>query len=136
LALSAPAAYWLTFGGPELTGWWLWVLTWLQSAASIVYAYLRLEQRVWPEAPSLIKQVNDGKRAIMYSSFNFLLTGFFSSQGLLPNWTLLPYALQWGETIWGTFFPALSVKPTQFGLRQLFVRIQFTILFITTWNVT
>ena len=45
LALSAPAAYWVSIGLPDPTGWWLFVLAWFQSAASIVYAYLRLEQR-------------------------------------------------------------------------------------------
>ncbi|MFN2236858.1 MAG: hypothetical protein ACK2U1_21730 [Anaerolineales bacterium] len=42
LALSAPAAYWTSVGETDPLGWWLWILTWLQSAASIVYAYLVL----------------------------------------------------------------------------------------------
>ena len=45
LALAAPAAYWVGFGGYNPLGWWLWLWTWAQSSASIVYAYLRLEQR-------------------------------------------------------------------------------------------
>ncbi len=45
LALAAPAAFWVGLRSYQSTGWWLWLLVWLQSAASIVYAYLRLEQR-------------------------------------------------------------------------------------------
>ena len=41
LALTAPAAFWVGSGRYDPAGWWLWVLTWFQSAASIVYAYLR-----------------------------------------------------------------------------------------------
>jgi hypothetical protein len=45
LSLAAPAAYWIGLGAYDPLGWWLWAWTWLQSSASIVYAYLRLEQR-------------------------------------------------------------------------------------------
>jgi len=45
LSLAAPAAYWVGREGYDPAGWWLWILVWSQSAASIVYAYLRLEQR-------------------------------------------------------------------------------------------
>src|SRR5690349_10805884 len=45
LALAAPAAYWVGIGRYDPLGWWLWLLVWFQNAASIVYAYLRLEQR-------------------------------------------------------------------------------------------
>ena len=41
LSLAAPAAYWIGINKYDSTGWWLWGLTWLQSAASIIYAYLR-----------------------------------------------------------------------------------------------
>src|SRR5215207_8346143 len=45
LALAAPAAYWVGIDRYDPLGWWLWILVWFQNAASIVYAYLRLEQR-------------------------------------------------------------------------------------------
>jgi lipid-A-disaccharide synthase-like uncharacterized protein len=51
LSLAAPAAYWAGIGHYDPTGWWLWILTWFQSAASIVYAYLRLEQRDQSKGP-------------------------------------------------------------------------------------
>ena len=42
LALNAPAAMWIGLGVPDPSGWLLWALVWAQSAASIVYTYLRL----------------------------------------------------------------------------------------------
>ena len=45
----------------------------------------------------------------------------------------IPYALQWGETIWGTIKPAVGMRPTAIGLRQLIVSSLFTVLFILTW---
>jgi len=135
LALSAPAAYWISVGSTDTLGWWLWGLTWLQSAASIVYAYLRLEQRTWSQIPTIKSRLRFGRRAILYSGFNFGVTIFFSSIGFLPTWIFTPYALQFGETIWGTFNPAVGVKPTRIGLRQLTVSTFFTILFIITWNI-
>ena len=53
LALAAPAAYWVGVSSPDPFGWWLFLLTWFQSAASIVYAYLRLEQRELKTAPAV-----------------------------------------------------------------------------------
>jgi hypothetical protein len=47
LSLAAPAGYWVGLGRYDTVGWWLWLLVWFQTAASIVYAYLRLEQRDW-----------------------------------------------------------------------------------------
>jgi len=134
LALSAPAAYWISVGSTDPLGWWLWGLTWLQSAASIVYAYLRLDQRTWGEIPTVKSRLRFGYRAILYSSFNLAVTIILSSVGLLPAWIFTPYALQFSETIWGTLNPAVQVKPTRIGLRQLTVSTFFTILFIITWN--
>src|SRR5512147_2710605 len=37
LSLTAPAAYWIGIGHYDSTGWWLWILVWMQTAASIVY---------------------------------------------------------------------------------------------------
>lgn len=135
LALSAPAAYWISIGSTDPLGWWLWGLTWLQSAASIVYAYLRLEQRTWSEIPNVKSRLRFGQRAILYSSFNLGLTTILSTLGFLPSWIFLSYALQFIETIWGTMNPAVGVKPTRIGLRQLIVSTLFTILFIIAWNI-
>ena len=136
LALSAPAAYWISVGSPDVVGWWLGVLTWLQSAASIVYAYLRLEQRDWDEIPPKNIRLKFGRRAILYTSFNLGITLVLSIPGWLPPLIFIPYLLQWGETLWGTLNPAIGINPTRIGLRQLMVSTLFTILFIITWNIT
>ena len=134
LALTAPAAYWIGTGSPDPTGWWLFFLTWFQSAASIVYAYLRLEQRELSEIPDLATRLRMGRRALLYTSFNLLAVMLFSIIGVLPRLLSLPYALQWAESVWGTMRPAAGIKPTTIGFRQLAVSTLFTLLFIITWN--
>jgi hypothetical protein len=134
LALGAPAAYWVGIGSPEITGWWLFLLTWFQSAASIVYAYLRLEQRELKELPDLPARMRMARRALLYTTFNFLAVLALSIAGVLPSLLWLPYALQWVETIWGTTHPAIGYKPTAIGIRQLIVSSLFTVLFILTWG--
>jgi hypothetical protein len=134
LAVAAPAAYWIGVGSPDALGWWLWGLTWFQSAASIVYAFLRLEQRKLSTAPSRQEKLLLGKRALLYTSFNLIAVIVSSTADILPPLLFLPYALQSAETLWGTLRPAIGKKPTQIGLRQLAVSTIFTILFILTWN--
>jgi hypothetical protein len=135
LALSAPAAYWIGAGGPDLLGWGLWGLVWLQSAASIVYAYLRLEQRTLKETPPLRARWQMARRALLYSTFNLLLTLGLSLSGWLPALLFLPYLLQWLETLWGSLVrPAVGFKPSRIGLRQLAVSSLFTVLFILVWR--
>lgn len=134
LALAAPAAYWIGMNGYESAGWWLFFLSWFQSAASIVYAYLRLEQRTLLAIPDTSVRFRLGQRAILYTSFNFFGVLIFALLGILPTLLPVPFALQWLETIWGTMNPAIGVKPTRIGMRQLIVSSLFTLLFILTWN--
>jgi hypothetical protein len=134
LALSAPAAYWVSLGFYAPDGWWLWVLTWLQSAASIVYAYLRLEQRTLQELPTKVNRITMGKRALWYTSFNLFFSIVLSFGNILPSLIFIPYLLQWLETVWGTLNPAIGYKPTRIGIRQLIVSSLFTLLFIITWR--
>jgi hypothetical protein len=136
LALSAPAAYWTSLGSYAPFGWWLWILTWLQSAASIVHAYLRLDQRNLQEIPPVKEKFRMGKRALFYTSFNLLFSMTFSLLETLPSLIFLPYLLQWFETLWGVLNPAIGMKPTRIGIRQLIVSSLFTILFILTWRQT
>lgn len=133
LALAAPAALWVGRGNPDPTGWWLFALAWLQSAASIVYAYLRLEQRALKVQPEMPERLAMGRRPLLYTTFNLLAVTALSLLSLLPPLLPLPYALQWAETIWGTLRPAVGVKPVVIGVRQLVVSTLFTLLFILTW---
>ena len=134
LALTAPAAFWVGRENHDPLGWWLWLLTWLQSAASIVYAYLRLEQRVWQEMPPFRKKLLAGRRAVLYTSFNLVLAASLSLFGSFGTWLILPFGIQWLETTWGCLIrPAQGFKPTHIGFRQLIISTVFTVLFILVW---
>jgi hypothetical protein len=134
LALAAPAAYWAALGQYDPAGWWLWGLTWFQSAGSIVYVYLRLEQREWASAPSLPDRFRAGFNALAFASFNLLASLVLGILGWLPTLIFVPYLLQWGETLWGVANPAVGVKPVAIGVRQLIVSVCFTILLILFWR--
>jgi hypothetical protein len=127
LALAAPAAYWVGTGRYDPMGWWLWAL-------SIVYAYLRLDQREWRKVPSHSEMWKAGLCAIAYTTFNLVLSFVLGLLSLLPRLIFLPYLVQWLETLWGIFHPAVKWKPTRIGIRQLIVSILWTILFILTWR--
>jgi hypothetical protein len=147
LALAAPAAFWVGLNAYQPTGWELWLLVWLQSAASIIYAYLRLEQKdsskSIPVANATLGQIfNDqfkntrfGIRSILYTSFNLILTSILSIFGILPTFIALPFLLQWAETMWGILHPAIGWKPTRVGVRQLIVSTLWTILFVIFWRL-
>ena len=141
LSLVAPAAFWVGRGGYDPAGWWLWALTWFQSAASIVYAYLRLAQReTFPTAnpirsPGRSGKWKMGRRAFLYTSFNLAASLLLGWVQLLPPWIFLPFLLQWAETVWGIEKPAAGWKPTRIGVRQLIVSTLWTILFIVTWRL-
>ena len=115
-------------------GWWLWGLTWFQSAASIVYAFLRLEQRILKEMPDTAMKFRMARRALLYSGFNLVAVLILSLSNTLPPFLWIPYALQWLEVLWGTFKPAVGYKPTRIGFRQLGVSTLFTMLFIIVWG--
>jgi hypothetical protein len=133
LALAAPAACWVMLGRADALGWWLWLLAWLQSAASIVYAYLRLEQRVLKAWPAVPERWRMGWRACLYAGFNVLFAALLAAVRLGPPLLPLPFVLQLAETLWGTLNPAAGVKPTRIGVRQLLVSSLFTLVFILVW---
>lgn len=134
LALAAPAAFWVGQNTNDPLGWVLWILTWLQSAASIVHAYLRLTQREWQAAPKLHERLQAGSRALAYTGFNLGLSVALAGLGLAPALIFLPYLLQFGETVWGTLNPAVGMRPTAIGVRQLIVSTLFTVLFLAVWR--
>lgn len=135
LALAAPAAFWVGSGHYDPTGWWLWILCWMQTAASIVYAYLRLEQREWTSLPNRWSRFRAGWRAYLYTSFNLMIVIILGTGvEFLSKLLFIPYLIQWLETLWGVDYPALGWKPTRIGIRQLIVSTLWTILFILTWT--
>jgi hypothetical protein len=134
LSLAAPAAFWVGVGGYNPLGWWLWVWTWLQSAASIVYAYLRLEQRDLKDQPENKDLWRMGKRALLYTSFNLFAALMLGWANLIPQLIFVPFLLQWIETLWGITHPAVGWKPTRIGVRQFIVSLLWTALFIFCWR--
>jgi len=95
LALAAPAALWVGQNAYSRQGWLLWVLCWLQSAASIVYTYLRLEKREWDAIPSRLgERLYPAFRALLYATFNVLFAFFLGRNRLIPPFVWLAYTLQ------------------------------------------
>jgi len=135
LSLAAPAAYWVGIGQYDPWGWWLWILVWFQTAASIVYAYLRLEQRDSQEGLTQAQAWKMGQRAFAYTSCNLVAVLTLGLLSVLPPYLFLPYLIQWMETLWGIFHPAIGWKPTRIGIRQLIVSTLWTISFIITWRL-
>lgn len=135
LSLAAPAAFWVGIDRYNPIGWWLWALTWLQSAASIVYAYLRLEQRDLDQVPERAAMWKMGLRAFLCTTFNLAFSLGLGLTAVLPRFLFIPYLVQWIETIWGIFHPAVDWKPTHIGIRQLIVSTLWTILFIAIWRL-
>jgi hypothetical protein len=135
LSLAAPAAYWVGIGRYDAAGWWLWILVWFQTAASLVYAYLRLEQRELAQLPAAPELWRMGLRAFAYTTFNLSASLALGLATVLPRFVFIPYLIQWSETLWGIFHPAIKWKPTRIGIRQLIVSILWTILFIVTWRL-
>ena len=134
LSLSAPAAFWVGMNEYDPLGWWLWLLTWLQSAASIVYAYLRLHQREVTAATTQSEWWKMGRRAFLYTFFNFVLSLVLGIIHFIPQWVFIPFLLQFAETLWGITHPAVGWKPVKIGVRQLIVSISWTVLFVMFWR--
>ena len=138
LSLTAPAIYWIGVNQYDATGWWLWIFTWLQSAASIVYAYLRLDQRDLKQDQASVKTRSEwwqmGIRSLAYTSFNLVLSLGLGISNLIPRFIFVPFLLQWLETLWGITHPAVGWKPVKIGTRQLIVSILWTVLFIFFWR--
>jgi len=134
LSLAAPAAYWIGAGRYDPTGWWLWILVWLQTAASIVHAYLRLEQREQTQSQERTGQRKMRLRAALYTSFNLASVLTLCLLAVFPSLLFIPYLVQWMETMWGITHPAFGWKPTHIGIRQLIVSTIWTMLFILFWR--
>lgn len=134
LSLAAPAAYWVGLGHYAAEGWWLWLWTWLQSSGSIVYAYLRLEQRDQATGQTRSEMWQSGRRALLYTSFNLALALILGWMNFQPQWIFLPFLVQWAEALWGITHPAAGWKPTAIGIRQMIVSVLWTILFILCWR--
>ncbi len=133
LGLAAPAVYWAGIGELNMEGWLLWLLLWLQAIGSILYAYLRLNQREWKSMPALADKIRAGSLPLLVCGGSVVLVALFSLAGTLPSLLPLAYLIQFSEAIWGTLRPAVGVKPVAIGVRQLIVSTLFTLTFAGLW---
>ncbi|GAP10260.1 YwiC-like protein [Bellilinea caldifistulae] len=133
LGLAAPAVYWSGIGGINWSGWVLWLLLWLQAIGSILYAYLRLNQREWKVLPTWGERIRAGRTALLVCGGSFAVVGLLSTAGLLPPLLPLAYLIQFTEAVWGTIRPAVGVKPVAIGVRQLIISTLFMFVFALLW---
>jgi hypothetical protein len=96
---------------------------------------MRLDHRTQAQIPARAEKILLGKRALMYTSFNFVATLMLGTIGWLPRFIFIPFLLQFGETLWWAFNPDIKAKPKSIGFRQLAVSSLFTILFIIFWEI-
>ncbi|HNM38338.1 MAG TPA: hypothetical protein PKI33_14815, partial [Anaerolineales bacterium] len=75
-----------------------------------------------------------GSRALLYTSFNVILSASLGISALVPLFIFIPFLVQWLETIWGITHPSVGWKPIQIGMRQLVVSVLWTALFIVFWR--
>lgn len=119
LALAAPAAYWVSGGEESSEAWVIWALSWLQSAASIVYIYLRLHQRQLPSLPGFSEKWRMGVRTLTYHTFNFALAIALSLMEIIPFGIVAAFTVVLLDALEGVANPPIGVKPTTIGIRQL-----------------
>jgi hypothetical protein len=128
LALAAPAAYLAATGRFDVAALSAWLLCWFQSAAAIVYVYMRLEQRRMSAIPTRSQQWTMGRRAVLYHAFNLAASLTLSAAHVLPPLVPLAFAAMLAEAVRGTFRPAVGVKPKILGFSQVAVTVVFVIL--------
>jgi hypothetical protein len=128
LALAAPAAY-LVAGGPSGTlPWVLWFLCWLQSASSIVLVYFRLAERRLTEIPPLADRMRAARRAYLYHTFNLIAVMVLAAIGWIPWLWSIGFGLMLLDLIDASLRPAVGLRPTTIGIRQLLASSIFTLL--------
>ncbi len=135
LALAAPAAYWVSSGESDIEAWLLWGLTWLQSAASIVYVYLRLEQRRMTQVPVAITRWRMGARALAYHVFNVAFSLGLAAAGRVPWLVPVAFGAMLLDSLEGIAHPPVGARPTAIGFRQLGASIAFVALMVLAYRL-
>lgn len=133
LALTAPAAYWVSGGTSSAEPWLLWGLTWLQSAASIVHVHIRLEQRRLDEMPEMNARVRLGRRSLLYNSFNQLTSLVLALVGWVPPLVPAAFAVTFFDSLDGVLRPAVAAPPRSIGIRQLVVSSGFVVVMVLAY---
>ncbi len=135
LALASPAAFWVGKGNYDPFGWTLWALSWLQVAGTILYAYLRLQQRQLQATPDISTSFSFSKEPLVFNVSLFFIVIILAWVGWVPPLTPLAFLIQPIEVLWGITHPAIKVPPKKIGIRQLIISILFTVVFIITWII-
>ena len=135
LALAAPAAYLVSGGQSNILPWILWAVCWLQSAASILLVYSRLEQRRWTSPPSLSARFLSASGAWICHVFNGVTAVTLAALSWIPWLSAAGFLLMLFDLADGTFRPAVGARPTHIGLRQLLASTLFALLSVLGFAV-
>ena len=133
LALTAPAAYWVSGGSSDLEAWLLWGLTWLQSAASIVHVHLRLEQRQLEQIPEMGVRLRLGRRSLLYNGFNQGMSLMLALAGWVPTLVPVAFAITFLDALDGIIRPAVGARPRRIGVRQLLISSAFVVVMVLAY---
>ena len=133
LALTAPAAYWVSGGGSDREAWLLWGLTWLQSAASIVNVHLRLEQRHLELMPEMASRLRMGRRSLIYNGFNQLASLALARAGWVPTLVPVAFGITVLDALEGILRPAVGIRPRRIGVRQLLISSAFVLTMVIAY---
>ncbi len=128
LALAAPAAYWVSGGTDVLLPWILWLLTWLQSAASIVNVYDRLNYREQDQIPPMEIRLRNGVRSLTYHLFNLILSAALAIGGWIPWLSVIAFLLMLLDAAESVLRPPIGAQARAIGFRQLGASSLFVIL--------
>jgi len=134
LALAAPTAYYVATGAVDAQAMLLWIQCWLQSAAAIVYVYLRLAQRRLTEAPPMPERWRMGRRAMLYAAVNCTGSIGLAVLRVAPPLTPIAFATMLVQAIGGTRTPGIGVKPTRIGFAQVGATVVFAALMILAYR--
>lgn len=134
LALAAPAAYRVGAGAFDATAAWLWVLCGLQSAAAIVYVYLRLEQRRLSHVPEAPERWRMARWALGCQAFNFLAVLGLAVYGATPPLAPMAFAAMLIQAVWGAARPAVGARPQAIGVAQVGATVVFALLLIAAYR--
>lgn len=118
LSLLAPAAFWVAGGSDLIVAVTLWITSWLQAAASIVFIHLRLAQRDWETVPPVPKRWKLGWRPLTYHAFNVAASAGLTAAFGLPFWIPLAFTLMLLDCLDGVLRPAIGLRPAAIGIRQ------------------
>ncbi len=135
LALAAPAAHIAATGQWTRTALILWLLLWLYAAVSIVYVYVRLEQRRLKEVPEIPRRLAMGRAAMRAAAAALLLSAVAAITQLAPRYTPLPFVLLQLQVVSGIYRPAVGYRPQQLGYAQVAAMVVFIVLVVVVYRI-